>query len=59
MKTFRNPCPHPADQVSAGQLYDCCLRCGATRRIPGPDKPAEPWHSCSLCILPGVAKAAS
>jgi hypothetical protein len=55
---FHNPCPHPEDRISAGQFYDCCLRCGATRRVQQRGKPPEPWHSCALCVLPGILVAA-
>lgn len=61
MKTpaFHNPCPHPENKTRRGVIYDYCEGCGATRKRAQAGKKQEPWHSCALCILPGVVKVAS
>lgn len=39
--------PAHTSVLDGGIRYEVC-ECGATRRIE-PNRPAPPWHACSLC----------
>jgi len=41
------PCEHK--RISRGAIWECCLDCGATRRLPDQRGNQEPWHTCAAC----------